>query len=139
MQIMNFFKTIKYFLTKNAHFFDTNAYFLITNSFFFRIIVDFFVLIAYFFTTIVHFSKLIDYFPVDNSQNPDDRQKTNSIRSSHPAHPFAVRHICKPTRANSPTEGLQKSLSAHPAPSHHDRAALQLESLIKFDDRLTEK
>jgi hypothetical protein len=79
MQIMNFFKTNKYFFTKNTHF-------LTINPFFSRIIVDFFVLIVYFFTTIVHFSKMIDNFLVDNSQNPDmiDKKQIAFVQATTP-------------------------------------------------------
>jgi len=60
-------------------------------------------------------------------------------KSYQPAHPFTVRHICKPTRANAPSKGLQKSLPAHPTPMHRDRAVLRLRKKIIFDDKLTKK
>ena len=70
-------------------------------------------------------------------KTPKQKTKTNSIRSSRPAHPFAVRHICKPPRAVAPSKGLQKSLSARPTPTHQETAALRLKSLRIFDKKMT--
>jgi len=86
MQIMNFFKTNKYFFIRNEHFFDTNAHFLTINPFFFRIIVDFFIIIAYFFTTTAYFSNLTDYFLVDNSQKIDsiDKKQIAFVQATTP-------------------------------------------------------
>ena len=122
MQIMNFFKTNKYFFTKNAHFFDTKTHFSITISFFSRLIVDFFRLIAYFFTIIVHFSNLIVYFLVDNSQNHDTKDKkqrafvqattpipslSGTFASPHEPtlQPKACKRACQPIPPNRTLQG----------------------------------
>jgi hypothetical protein len=122
MQIMNFFKTNKYFFAKNTHFFNANAYFFTTIPFFFRLIVDFFVLIAYFFITIVYFSNLIVNFLVDNSQNPDtiDKKQRAFVQATTPIpspsgtfaspheptlQPKACKRACQPIPPNRTLQG----------------------------------
>ena len=122
MQIMDLFQTNKHFITQNAHFFDTNTHFSIIISFFFRLIVDFFRIIAYFFTTIVHFSNLIVYFLVDNSKNPDTKDKkqiafvqattpipslSGTFASPHEPtlQPKACKRACQPIPPNRTLQG----------------------------------
>ena len=86
MQIMIFFDTNKYFDIEIMIFNKLNTYFSTTITFFTRQIIDFFTTIAHLFSIIVHFPAMTVYYHLDNSQNPDtkDKKQTAFVQAAPP-------------------------------------------------------